>query len=83
MQWRQVQGGLARQFVLENGAAMIGMITAESAGSQFLFYPDQGDLDRLDPQSDPLGGLSAFIDGLRPEDVIDICCRLDEASKSR
>jgi hypothetical protein len=77
MAWESVQNGVARRCTLEDGATVVAFIKKGLS-----FYADTGNLDNLESNSHELGNLTDFIERLRPEDLIEICCLADKLSKA-
>jgi len=65
----------------EDVLGAFGVVQAD--GGQALFFSDTEDLGLLEFESEKLGTLSDMIDVLQPEDIIDICCRMQKGSKSQ
>lgn len=83
MEWQQVEGGCARRFILEDGAPVIAVLRDADDQRHVMFYSNVEDFDRIQLDSEKLGGLSDLIDALQPEDVIEICCRAERTSTVR
>ncbi len=82
MDWQELQDGIARRFVLGDGASVIGVLKASDGESQIVFFADCEDVAAVETQSERLGEFSDYIDNLQPQDVIDICCRRDKTAKA-
>ena len=81
MEWQAISGGLVKKFLLEDGTPIVALIKNEGEDKGLIFCSDTGDLAAVGPESERLGRLTDLIDDLRPEDIIDICCFIERASK--
>jgi len=82
MKWQKLQDGMAKRFVLSDGAQVLGVVKASAGEAQIAFFADGDDVAGVAAQSEQLGGFSDFIDNLQPQDVIDICCKMDKTAKA-
>ncbi len=78
MEWQELQNGLAKRFALEDGSQIVGVVKAGDGGADIAFFADTADVANAESESETLGGLSDFIDNLQPQDVIEICARIDK-----
>ncbi len=81
MEWFKINQDAVRRFILEDGTTVIAVVKTSEGGNRVIFYSDIPDLKRAEIQSAKLGGLSDLIDNLRPQDIIEICCRLSGTPK--
>jgi hypothetical protein len=82
LEWQELQNGLARRFALEDGAQIVGVIKAGDGEADIEFFANTADVASAESESEKLGGLSDYIDALQPQDVIEICARIDKSSKT-
>lgn len=83
MEWQEMQSGLARRFALGDGIQVVGLVEVAKEDVKISFFADRADIEGIEAKSEKLGELSDFIDDLRPQDVIDICCTMDGLQGNR
>jgi len=83
MEWREMHGGLAKRFALGDGTQVVGLVEVAEEDVKISFFADRADIEGIEAKSEKLGGLFDFIDDLRPQDVIDICCAMDGLQGNR
>ncbi len=81
MEWKEACGGFARRMALEDGTPVIAVLKDADGQRHVSFWSDVDEFDKVELESGRLGGLSDLIDVLRPEDIIDICCRTTASSR--
>ncbi|MBI5114999.1 hypothetical protein HZA56_00835 [Candidatus Poribacteria bacterium] len=82
MAWESVKNGVVRRCTLEDGTAVVAFIKGGGGTEELSFCADTSDIENIGSESQKLGNLSDFIERLRPEDLIDICCLADKLSKA-
>lgn len=80
MRWQQIDSGLFRRFTLEDGTIVVGLLKQMGEREELSFYSDVEDPQHLEQDGEKLGGLAELIDDLRPEDIIEICCKMKAAT---
>ena len=81
MEWFKINQDTVRRFILEDGTTVIAVLKGSEGGNRLTFYSDVPDLKHAEVESVKLGELSDLIDNLRPQDIIEICCRLSGAPR--
>jgi hypothetical protein len=81
MEWYKVDKNAVRRFMLEDGGTVIAVVKNLEGSNQVTFYSDIAEIERVEAESKKLGGLPDLIEALRPQDIIEICCRLSKRVK--
>jgi hypothetical protein len=81
MEWYKVDENAVRRFMLEDGGTVIAVVKNLEGSNQVTFYSDIAEIERAEAESRKLGGLPDLIEALRPQDIIEICCRLSKRVK--
>lgn len=82
MAWQEVQDGLAKRFVLEDGTPVVALLKDAGEGYRLTFFSDVSDFERVELEAERLGELPDLIDALLPEDIIEVCCQTERISRT-